>query len=251
MNAWRLVGRNLLVYRRSWLIFLTGFAEPVFYLLSIGIGLGAMIGGVEVGGRVVEYAAFVAPAMLATSAANGAIMDSTFNVFFRLKHARLYDAILTTPMTTADVAVGETLWALLRGGVYAGGFLLVMAALGYVDSWWALLALPATLLVGFCFAGLGLWLTTYMGSWKDFEYISLALMPMVLFSGTFFPVDAYPAAVRLLVEATPLYRSVVLCRELTTGALTTGSLLSVAYLAALGLLGGLMARRRLDRLLLT
>ena len=217
---------------------------------SIGIGVGAMVHGMTFNGRPVEYAAFMAPAMLATSAANGAIMDSTFNVFFRLKHAKLYDSILATPMTTTDVAVGETLWAVLRGGVYAAGFLLIMAVLGYVTSWWGLLALPACLLVGLCFSGLGLWLTTYMNSWKDFEYVTLALMPMVLFSGTFFPVDAYPGIVRWIVEATPLYRSVVLCRELTTGTMGAASLVSVIYLVAFGALGAFMARRRLGGLLL-
>lgn len=250
MNAWRLVDRNVLVYRREWTVFLTGFAEPVFYLFSIGVGVGALIDGFEVGGQVIPYAMFVAPAMLATSAMNGAVMDSTFNVFMRLKYARLYDAILTTPMTTRDVALGETVTSLLRCGVYSAGFLLIMLAMGFIGSWWALLALPATLLIGYACAGAGLWLTTYMKSWQDFEFVTLALMPMVLFSGTFFPIEGLPAPVRVLIEALPLYRGVVLCRELVTGALSAAALLSVVYLLALGTVGMLASRRRLDRLLL-
>lgn len=251
MNAWRLVSRNAIVYRREWVVFLTGFAEPVFYLFSIGVGVGALLGDFHVGGRLVPYAVFVAPAMLATSAMNGAIMDSTFNIFFRLKHAKLYDAILATPLRTTDIAIAETLWALLRGGIYAAGFLLIMAAMGYLHSWIAILALPACLLIGYCFAGLGIWATTYMKSWQDFEYVTLLLMPMVLFSGTFFPVEALAGPLRWLVEVTPLYRGVALCRELTTGEVSAASAVSVGYLLALGTLGMMGARRRLGELLLT
>lgn len=107
MMAWHLIRRHLLVYRRSWVVFLTGFLEPVFYLFSIGIGVGAMVRGFDVGGVLVPYAAFVAPAMLATSAMNGAVMDSTFNVFFKLRYARIYDAMLATPLGPRDIAVGE------------------------------------------------------------------------------------------------------------------------------------------------
>lgn len=248
--AWQLVLRHLRVYRRSWFVFVTGFLEPVFYLFSIGIGVGAMIPGFDVGGVLVSYAAFVAPAMLATSAMNGAIMDSTFNIFFRLRYAKLYDALLATPMTTLDVAVGEVTWSLMRGGIYATGFLALMAAMGLVQSWAALLALPACLLIGLAFAGLGMWLTTFMRSWQDFEFITPALVPMTLFSGTFFPVTGFPPAVRWMVEVTPLYRGVVLCRELTTGLLSSASAISVVYLVAMGITGMLLARRRLDHLLL-
>lgn len=249
MMAWYLVARHVRVYRRSLGVFLTGFLEPVFFLFSIGIGVGSMIPGFEVDGRFIPYAAFVAPAMLATSALNGAVMDSTFNIFYRLKYAKLYDAILATPMSTRDVAVGEVAWSLIRGGIYAAGFLVLMAAMGLVQSWTALFALPACLLIGLAVGGVGMWLTTYMRSWQDFEFVTLALMPMTLFSGTFFPVTQLPAPVRWLIEVTPLYRGVVLCRELTTGMITLASGFSVIYLAVLGLSGLVLARRRLDVLL--
>jgi lipooligosaccharide transport system permease protein len=243
--------RNYLSYRAAWPLFLTGFLEPVFYLFSIGIGVGQLIESFELNGQTVPYAAFVAPAMLATSAMNGAVLDSTFNFFFKLKFTKLYDQILATPMSTTDVARGEIAWSLLRGGVYSLGFLGVMVAMGLVSSWWAVLALPAALLVGFAFAASAMALTTYMRSWQDFEYVTLAIMPMFLFSATFFPITAFPGALRWVVELTPLYRSVVLCRELTTGVLSWSSAVSVAYLVAMGLVGLLVARRRLDRLLLT
>jgi lipooligosaccharide transport system permease protein len=246
-----MVYRNYLSYRSAWYIFLSGFLEPVFYLFSIGVGVGKLIESFEYHGETIGYAAFVAPAMLATSAMNGAVLDSTFNFFFKLKFTKLFDQILATPMSTRDVAVGELAWCLLRGGIYSFGFLGVMAGMGLIESWWAVLALPASLLIGFAFAGACLALTTFMRSWQDFEYVSLATIPMFLFSATFFPVTAFPGVLRWVVEVTPLYRGVVLCRELTTGVLTWGSAVSVVYLLVMGALGLLLARRRLDALLLT
>ena len=245
-----LLYRNYRHYRRAWLWFVTGFAEPVLYLFSIGVGVGALIPGFTYHGRTIEYAAFVAPAMLATSAMNGALYDSTFQIFHKLKFQKVYDAVLATPMTSTDVARGEVAWATLRSCIYAAFFLTVMLAMGLVGSWWALLALPATVLVGLCFSGVGIALTTFMRSWQDFEYVMLAVVPMFLFSATFFPVERYAGVVRWIVEATPLYRAVVLLRELCTGAVTTASLVSVVYLATLGCIGMWVVSRRLDRLLL-
>ncbi len=246
-----MIYRNYLSYRAAWYIFLSGFLEPVFYLFSIGIGVGELVGSFEFNGQTVEYAAFVAPAMLATSAMNGAVLDSTFNFFFKLKFTKLFDQILATPMSTRDVATGEMAWCLLRGGLYSFGFLGVMAAMGLIESWWAVLAFPAALLIGFSISACCMALTTYMKSWQDFDKITLVQIPMFLFSATFFPVTAFPGALRWVVELTPLYRGVVLCRELTTGVLTWGSAVSVVYLVAMGLVGLWVARRRLSELLLT
>ena len=126
-----------------------------------------------------------------------------------------------------------------------------MVAMGLVSSWWAVLAVPAALLIGLGFGALGMALTTYMRTWQDFEWVTLAMMPLFLFSATFFPIDALPPVARWVVEVTPLYRGVVLCRELTTGALSWASLVSVVYLVVMGVVGLVVARRRLDKLLLT
>jgi lipooligosaccharide transport system permease protein len=241
---WRLLHRNYLAYRRGWIFFLTGFLEPVLYLFSIGVGVGQLIGAFELNGRTIPYAAFVAPGMLAASAMNGAVLDSTFNVFFKLKYAKLYDAVLATPMSATDVARGEIGWALMRGGLYSTGFLLVMLAMGLVGSWWAVLAVPAALLVGFAFAAVGMALTTWIRSWQDFEYVQLAIMPMFLFSATFFPVTTFHGVLRWVVEVTPLYRGVVLCRELVTGAVSMDAVWSVLYLAVMGVIGLAVVSRR-------
>lgn len=246
-----LLYRNFLAYRRAWYIFATGFLEPLLYLFSIGVGVGALVGDFSFNGQSVPYAEFVAPGMLAASAMNGSVLDSTFNFFFKLKYNKLFDQMLATPLTTLDIARGELSWSLLRGGTYSAGFLLVMLGMGLVSSWWAVLVVPAALLIGAAFGAVCMALTTWMRSWQDFELVTLATLPMFLFSATFFPVSAYPGAVRWVVEATPLYRGVVLCRELTTGTVTWDSAVSVAYLAVMVVVGLLLCRRRLDRLLLT
>jgi lipooligosaccharide transport system permease protein len=246
-----LVLRNYIVYRAAWKLFITGFLEPVFYLFSIGIGVGQLITTFEFNGEAIPYAEFVAPGMLAASAFNGALLDSTYNVFFKLKYDKLYDQMLATPLSTSDIARGEIAWGQLRGGSYSAAFLVVMAAMGLIHSWWAVLALPAALLIGFAFSSVCMALTTFMKSWQDFDKITLVQLPLFLFSATFFPVTAFDGWLRWVVECTPLYRGVVLCRELTTGALSWESGVSVVYLVAMGMVGLVVVRRRLATLLLT
>ena len=249
--GWRLIERNFLAYRRGWIFFVSGFFEPVFYLLSIGIGVGKLVGHFTLAnGSTVTYAQFVAPAMLATSAMNGAIFDATYNIFFKMKFMRLYDAVLATPMRPSDVAAGEVGWALLRGACYSTMFIVVMAAMGLVVSSWAVLALPVAVLIGFAFAGAGMALTTWMRSWQDFEFVQLAILPMFLFSATFYPLSVYPDAVQWFVRITPLYQAVDLLRSLTLGSVSAQLLVPAAYLAVLGAAGMYAASRRLGRLLL-
>ncbi|NLT53334.1 MAG: ABC transporter permease [Actinomycetales bacterium] len=245
-----LVERNAVAYRHRWTAIVSGFFEPVFYLFSLGVGIGALVGAVEVGGERVDYAAFVAPALLAASAMNGAVFDSTINVFFKLKYARLYDTVLATPLVPRDIALGEITWALARGVLYAAAFLVVMALAGVVRSWWAVLALPAAVLIGVAFAGVGFAATTFMRSWQDFDLVQLAVLPMFLFAATFYPLSTYPEAVRPLVQVTPLYHGVALTRGLALGQLTPGLLLHVLYLTLMAVLGLAVAVRRLERLLL-
>jgi lipooligosaccharide transport system permease protein len=253
----RIVERNMRVYRHSFMVIFSGFFEPLFYLFSMGFGVGALIGDVPLGnGHSVPYAVFVAPALLASSSMNGAIYETSNNFFYKLKYAKLYDAVISTPMSLADVARGEIMWALMRGALYAVGFLVVIVVLGVsgtplLTSPLGLLAFPAAMVVGFGFAGAGMAATTFVRKWRDFDYMQLAIMPMFLFSGTFYPIDAYPPAVQAFVQATPLYRGVHLIRALTTGTPDPTLLLDVAYLLALGLIGLAITSRRLAKLLLS
>jgi len=245
-----LVERHARAYRHTWLVLASGFFEPLFYLLSIGVGIGELVGKVTFAGHYVGFTSFVAPALLATSAMNGAIFDSTFNIFFRLKYAKLYDAALATPMRAGDVALGEIGWALIRGGLYACAFMVVMLAMGLVHSVWAVLAIPVALLIGFAFAGAGMAATTFIRSWQDFEYVTLATLPMFLFSTTFYPLSVYPRPIQLVVDCTPLYQGIALLRGLTLGVVSPGLLWHVLYLAVMGTVGLAVAGRRISKLLL-
>lgn len=246
----RLVERNVLAYRRMWLVFLSGFAEPFLYLLSIGVGVGELVGELPgPGGQPIDYRHFVAPGMLAVAAMNGAVFDTTYNFFVKYKYLKTYDAVLATPLGTGDVAVGEMTWALLRGAVYAGAFLGTMAAFGLVESWWGVLGLPVAVLIGFAFAGAGLGATTFMRSFIDFDYVNVAIVPLFLFSATFFPLDRYPDALSWVVRATPLYQGVALERALVLGDVHWGLLAHAAYLFLMGAAGVQVAARRLGRLL--
>lgn len=244
----RMIERHIAAYRRQWLIVVSGFFEPLFYLLSMRAGLGDLVGTVSVGGQQVPYDMFVAPALMATSAMNGAIFDSTGNVLHRLKYARIYDAALATPMGPADVATGEIGWALIRGQLYAVSFLAVTAAMGLVDTWWSLLALPACALIGLTFAAIGFAGTTFMRGWSDMDIVTTLMMPLFLFSATFFPTSAY-GSWAWVVQLSPLYHGVALVRGAFAGVWTTSMLAHIAVLVALSMVALVVAARRLDTLL--
>ncbi|MDP9260951.1 MAG: ABC transporter permease [Actinomycetota bacterium] len=141
--------------------------------------------------------------------------------------------------------------AQFRGGLYATGFVATAAALGLLHSWWALLALPAALVVGFGFAGIGIAASTFLRSWQDFEMVQIVLLPMFLFSATFFPISIYPTPIQWFVRVSPLYHAVTLIRALTLGSVGWVNLLNAAYLLVLGVIGIAVARRRMAGLLLT
>jgi lipooligosaccharide transport system permease protein len=250
-RASALVERSMLVYSRAWLIFVSGVFEPLFYLLAFQYGFGRLVSEVAgPGGRTMSYIAFVAPALLASSAMNGAVFDSTFNVFFKFRYAKLYDAMLATPMGPFDIAVGEITWAVMRGGIYAVAFLGVMAAMGLVHSVWALLLVPVALLLAFAFAAVGMACATFIRSPSQFDFIQLAVMPLFLFSTTFYPLSVYPEPLRILVQCFPLYHGVELMRSLSIGVVDVGMLGHVAYLLAMAGVGVYASSRRLGKLLL-
>jgi lipooligosaccharide transport system permease protein len=246
----RMVERNTVAYKRQWLILFSGFFEPLFYLLSMRVGLGALIGTVSVGGQQVPYDEFVAPGLMAASAMNGAVYDSTTNVFAKMKFARLYDAVLATPMSASDVAFGEITWALIRGQIYAVSFLVVMWALGLVGSPWVILALPCCALIGLTFASMGFAVTTYMRGFSDFEFVPTAILPMFLFSATFFPLGSY-GSWAWLAQLSPLYHGVFLVRACNSGVFTWSCVFHVAVLLGIAAVAMSIAFRRLGTLLLS
>lgn len=250
-RARTLLERGLLVYRRLWVIIISGLFEPLFYLFAMGIGLGAMVGTIAGPDNTpMAYSEFIAPGLLAASAMNGAVYDATYNIFFKLKYGKVYDAMLATPLGPVDIAIGEITWSLVRGGLYATGFLTVMLAMGLISSAWALLALPAALLIALAFAAVGMAATTFMRSWQDFELVQLAVVPMFLFATTFYPLSVYPSGIRWLVQCMPLYHGVEMMRALTTGFVGWSLLGHVVYFVVMAAIGSTIAARRLAILLL-
>jgi lipooligosaccharide transport system permease protein len=248
----RMVQRNLLVYKHGWMVILSGFFEPVFYLLGIGMGLGAMVPDID----GVSYAAFIAPGLLAASCLNGAISDGFFNIFFKLHFQKTYDGILATPMRVPDVAFGEMLWALTRGSIYAACFLVVLVVMGTIIgrplilSPLGILAFPGAVLAAAAFSSIALCITSFVRKIDDFDMVvGLAVMPMFLFSGTFFPIARVPLALRWIIQALPLYHGVVMLRQLTTGDVQPGIVGHIAYLLVVGGAAFVVAMLRLERAL--
>ena len=249
-NTGAVIHRGLLATRSTnYLVVLSGFFEPVFYLLSLGIGFGALVGTVQTStGQEVPYAAFIAPALLAVSAMNGAVYDSTWNVFFKLNYSKLYRGMLTTSLGPLDVALGEIFLALLRGAMYALGFMVIMQAFGLNLAWTALLALPAVLLIAFGFASLGMAITSYMKTFQQIEWVTFIMLPMFLFSATFYPITVYPEPIQWMIQALPLWHGVELVRGLTTGALSPMMLVHVGYYLVMIAIGVVFTTNRLRAL---
>lgn len=251
-RARRLVERNIMVYRHQWIIIFSGVFEPIFYLLGIGLGLGAIIKEVPLpDGRAVSYTAYVAPALLATAAMNGAVFETIFNVFFKLNYAKTYDGVLATPMGITEIAIGEMLWALMRATIYAVAMFFIMLFAGLILSPWGLLMVPAALLVAAAFAAAGLAGTSYLRTVNDFDVpMGLIVMPMFLFSGTFFPITIYPLPIQIFMQATPLYHAISLIRGLSTGMVGMAQLWDLVYLVALFAICLWIAMRQMERKLI-
>ncbi len=233
-------------------VMVSGFLEPVLFLLAMGLGLGALIGTItDDAGRLVEYPAYIAPALLATSAMNGAVYDSTWGVFFKLKISKIYSGVLSTTVGPMDVALGEIAVALVRGGVYATGFVAVMGALGLISSWWALLMVPACLLIAFGFAALGMAATSFLKTFQQMDWLTLVLMPMFLFSATFYPLSVYPEAVQWFIMALPLWHGVEMLRALNGGWVDWSTVGHAVYFVVLAVLGTWAASLRLKALFLS
>lgn len=247
-----LIQRNLFALRTStWMVVASGFFEPLFYLAAFGFGLGGLIGGVtDSKGNSVSYAAYIAPALLATSAMNGAIYDSTWNVFFKMHFGKFYQTVLATSIGVLDVALGEISWALLRGAAYAAAFMAVMMPLGLIPSGWGWLAIPGAVLIAFAFGSFGMGITSYMSSFQQMQWINMVLLPMFLFSGTFYPLSVYPEPVQLVIQALPLWHAISLERALTLGTMGWEVLGHCLYFVVMIVIGLVFTTKRLNSLFL-
>ena len=245
------VERNVVSFRRSWWVMLSGVAEPIFYLLGLGLGLGGLVGDVELEGQLVAYPVFVAAGLLASSAMNGAIFESTFNFFFKMKETHTFTAMLYTPLRTRDVLVGEVAWSVARGAIYSTMFLIIALIFGTVPSWWAVLSVPSAILIAIVFSTLGTYFTTWVRTWADFDLMQLAILPMFMLSTTFFPLSVYPGWAQPIVQASPLYNGVALIRDLHTGLVGWHDVGHVIYLLVIGVLFAWLTIRRMRHLFLS
>lgn len=244
------VERNIIFFRRDLGILIAGFLEPLFWLAGIGIGLNTIVTDIEVSGELLSYREFVAPGLVAVAAMNGAAFDSTFNFFYKLHYLKLFDAMLATPLTLSNIVIGEVSWSVLRSTLYAAVFLVITAAFGLVTSPLAILIVPVAALLGFCISAVGVFSTTFIRNWHDFDYTSLAIQLLFLCSGTFFPITVYPQWAQVLVHATPLYHGVELCRHLAIGSVGVIDLYHLLALTFATALFGVWARNRLEDKLL-
>lgn len=241
--------RNWISFKSSaWIAVVSGFLEPVLYLLSFGYGVGSLVGNISTSTGKVSYAAFIAPGLLATSAMNGAMLDSTWNVFFKLNESRLYNAILATSLGPLDVALGEIAWALMRGGAYAAAFTIIVSALGLVTTWWGILAIPAAVIVAFGFASFGMAITSYMKSHHEMNFFYIFMMPMFLFSGAFYPLTVFPGWAQAIIKALPLRQAIELITSCMTGHFTTHIFSNLAYFAVMIFVGLFFTTKRLNAL---
>ena len=232
----------------TWMIVVSGFVEPVLFLLSFGYGLKDLVGDITVAGQPIGYVAFITPALLATSAMNGAIYDSTMNVYFKLKHDRIYHGMLATSLGPMDVALGEISWALLRGLSYAIGFMAIVTPLGLIPSMWGILAIPAAVLIAFGFASFGMAVTSYMKSWQQLEIVNVVLLPMFLFSGSFYPLSVFPDWLQTVIRLFPLAHAIDLVRGLTLGNVSWALLGHAMYFVVMIVVGLFFTTKRLNAL---
>jgi len=257
MGAKHYAGRSHVILERSlvalkssnWFPVVSGFLEPLLYLFSFGYGVGTLIGDIQVSnGQVVSYAMFIAPGLLATSAMNGAIYDSTWNVYFKLHEGKIYHGMLATSLGPLDVALGEILTALIRGFAYAVGFMAVATPMGLIPSWWGVLAIPAAVLIAFGFASIGMAITSYFKSYQQMGLINISLLPIFLFSGSFYPLSVFPDLAQIIIKTLPLWHAIELIRNLSLGIINFSLLGHIAYFLVMIVVGLFFTTRRLNAL---
>ncbi|WP_458113832.1 ABC transporter permease [Arthrobacter sp. R1-13] len=250
-NANAVISRGLMATKSTnWMMVLSGFFEPVLFLIAMGLGVGAIIGAVPGPGGEISYAAYIAPALLAVSAMNGAVYDSTWKVFFKMNFAKLYQGMLHTSLGPLDIALGETFLALLRGLLYATGFTAVMGLMGLITTPWAILMIPASVLIALGFASMGMGITSFLKTFQQMNWITFIMMPMFLFSATFYPLSVYPQYIQWLIQAMPLWHGVELLRQISVGTFTAETVIHVGYYLVMTALGMLLTTMRLRKLFL-
>ena len=248
----RAAEREVHVFARLWRGSVgMAFLQPLLFLAAMGFGLGGLVERNTGNVAGVSYLAFVTPGLMAASAMLVAGGEALWPLMGRLKWMGSYVAMVATPVSPSQAFAGWLVWIAIRSTIAAVAFLLAAAALGGVPSWWGVLAVPAAVLTALAFAApIGAFTATQETDFRFPILMRLGIMPLFLFSGTFFPTEQLPDAVELLVWLSPLWHGIEVCRAATTGALDAGtSAVHVVILAAIVVagaqLGALAFRRRL------
>jgi len=230
-SAWHLWQRNASIYRKTYKVnILPNFFEPFFYLLAMGLGLGAYLTQIE----GVEYIDFIAPGLAATSAMFGTSFEVTFNCFVKMQFGKVYDAAMATPLTIEDVGLGELLWGTTRALIYGQVFVLIAATFGVVHTPLVILSPVAIMLIGLMFSVIGLAFTAIIPLIDYFTYYwTLFITPMFLFSGIFFPIEGLPRWAEILAWFMPLHHAVNLMRAITLTGDVRAAILAAAWIAIL------------------
>ncbi len=248
LRAQRVWWREFIAWRRIYKTsVILNFGEPFLYLVAFGFVLGAYVRL----GASQSYVAFVAPGLLAVTAMNAVTFDSLFGAWNKMHEKRIYEAMVTAPLTPQDVVLGEFFWQATRALLYGLTFAVVMLILGLIRSPWALLVPFVLLIMGPLFAAPALAWSAWMDNFDYlFYYIGLLITPMFFFSGIFFPLDRLPELARDLIWLSPLYHAATVCRALVDGTPHLGLLLDVGYMVALAVLLAQAPLRVLSRRLL-
>jgi len=230
-NAWKVWRRNWDVFFKTYRVnFLPPFIEPVLYLLAIGYGLGMFVGEIE----GIPYVLYIAPALLAISMMNSSFFECTYSSFVRMYYQKMFDAMVSTPLSIEDVIAGELLWGATRSFIYATAMLMVLVAFGVVSLPTSLLVIPFSFLAGLLFAGIAMCFTAITPGIDTLNYPAfLFITPMFLFSGTFFPLSVLPGPLQVFALAVlPLAQVVTVTRSLTLASLSPLFLYSLAWIGA-------------------
>jgi lipooligosaccharide transport system permease protein len=225
--VWR---RNLLVWRKLAIASVLGnIADPLLYMLALGYGIGAFVP--EIGGM--KYIAFIGTGMVCQSAMFTSSFEAMYSAFSRMHVQRTWDAIINAPISLDDVVFAEWIWAATKAVMSVAAILIVILALGFGHSWLAIWVLPLGFLVGLCFAGFGLVMTSLARNYDFFTYsLTLFQTPMLLLSGVFFPVDQMPAVLQAVAAILPLSHAIDIARPLLAGRIPADVPLHLAVLAA-------------------
>ncbi|OGJ84886.1 MAG: hypothetical protein A2487_07320 [Candidatus Raymondbacteria bacterium RifOxyC12_full_50_8] len=243
--------RNLISYKRFIIpTFVVSLGQPLFYLVTFGLGMGAYMG--HFGGK--PYLHFLVPGVLISSVMMAATFECLYGTFVKIVHEHLYDSLVATPVSAEDAVAGDIAWASFRGLISGTLMLIIAMALGVLPASWT--ALPALVLLmiftGLLFASLAMIVTSVAPNFDFFSYYTeLIITPMFFFSGVFFPLDRFPAWMQTFAQFLPLTHAVALSRALFAGEISSALLIHIAALCALGTVAFVVGIKRMKKRLIT